>query len=133
MYINQQFFSNLLSAASIPAFKVLKAVELPFPTLPLAASLYSLVFIHAATAMYFGTFDVRQCARREEEEDKRHRVQTTEQTTPPPEDQEAVAGFYHPRQKRPHGVHREDQPWGRKYPFLIPESLVTMPDLPDSV
>lgn len=59
--INQELFSNLLSAASIPIFKTL------IDNTGTTYSFYFLLLIHASAAAYFGTFDVHQLRQAREE------------------------------------------------------------------
>jgi len=133
VFVNQQLFSNLMGAASIPTFKVLRDMSF-FSTAPFAHSFYFLVLIHAVTMFYFGTFDVLQRPHRGEDEQCEKIMKQSEQmmqNTLLPEDPEIGNESYHPKQKQP-PIPREDQPWGKKYPFLIPSSSA-IPNLPGGV
>jgi len=133
VFVNQQLFSNLMGAASIPTFKVLRDMSF-ISTLPFAHSFYFLVSIHAVTMFYFGTFDVLLSSHRGEDEQCEKIMKQSEQTrqnTPLPEDPEIGNESYQPKQKQP-PIPREDQPWGKKYPFLIPSSSA-IPNLPGGV
>ncbi|KAL7541980.1 hypothetical protein ACHAXR_012171 [Thalassiosira sp. AJA248-18] len=101
----QQLFSNLLSAACIPAFKLLRDFSASAPDF--TYSFYLLVLIHALSTIYFASFNAQYLSHEEEEHKKRSQ-------TPP-------AGISYPNlnPKPPLG---RDQPWGKKYPFLIPSS-----------
>lgn len=127
VWVIQQFFSNLLSAACIPVFKALRdasALRLPmFKTLSEALdsapdftySFYLLVMIHALATIYFASFSA-QYLRHEDREEEERRKKGNEQT--PPLDREFGGAIIYPKPKPPL---RKDQPWKKKYPFLIPQ------------
>ena len=57
---NQQLFSNLLSAASIPIHREIKKLVHKGATYSISYSFYLLVSIHVFAAICFGTFNVQQ-------------------------------------------------------------------------
>ena len=105
--VNQQLFSNLLSAACIPMFKALRDISI---SVPFTYSFYLLLMIHVLSTIYFATFDVQYLCHEEEERKKKQREQTQ---TPEHE----IGNVLYPK---PHI--RRDEPGGKKYPFLIPSS-----------
>ena len=114
----QQLFSNLLSAACIPLFRVLKSILASTPEY--TYSFYLLVLIHALSAALFASFDAQSLHRKEENEEEERMMKKREQTKSP-----GVIGtisYPKPKPRPPAKGAQKDQPWKKKYPFLIPHA-----------
>jgi len=107
----QQLFSNLLSAAFIPVFKALRDFSVSAPEF--TYSFYFLILIQALATIYFASFYTQHLRHEEEETKKKKRREQAQKLG------HEVESTLHPKSK---SSSRRDQPWKKKYPFLIPQS-----------